>query len=121
MRALILTALVAFVAPAFAAGPPHFQVRDTADYVKLCATPENDEHYASAIAFCHGFGVGAFHYYMASTTQADRFVCPPNPAPTRAKVIADFVTWAKTHAEHMQKPAVDSIFVYLSGAFPCKK
>ena len=121
MRTLTFAALLALAGPAIAAGPPHFQVRDTADYVKLCTTSPGDEHYASAIAFCHGFGVGAYHYYVATTAQADRFVCPPDPAPTRTEVINAFVTWAKTRAEVMQKPAVDSIFVYLSGAYPCKK
>jgi len=121
MRALITAALLVLAAPAFAAGPPQFQVRDTADYVKLCSTPENDAHYASAVAFCHGFGVGAYHYYHQSTAQPDRFVCPPNPAPTRAEVIASFVTWAKTHADIMKQPAVDSIFTYLTGIWPCRK
>jgi len=121
MRMLFTAALLALASPAFAAGPPHFQVRDTADYVKLCTTAPGDETYTSAIAFCHGFGVGAYHYYVATTAEADRFVCPPNPAPTRTEVINGFVTWAKTRSDVLQKPAVDSMFVYLSGTYPCKK
>ena len=121
MRVLAFAALLALTSPAFAAGAPQFQVRDTADYVALCSMPPSDDNYTSAIAFCHGFGVGAYHYYHQSTPQADRFVCPPNPAPKRSEVIAGFVAWAKTHPDTMKQPAVDSIFRYLSGTWPCKK
>lgn len=121
MRMLAIAALLALANSAIAAGPPQFQVRHTADYVALCTTSPGDEHYTSAIAFCHGFGAGAYHYYNASTAPADRFVCPPNPAPTRAEVINAFVTWVKTRPEMMQKPAVDAIFAYLGGTWPCQK
>ncbi|MCG6953788.1 MAG: hypothetical protein LJE90_15570 [Betaproteobacteria bacterium] len=121
MRTLLAALLFALASPAFAAGPPQFQVRDTADYVALCSMPQSDENYTSAIAFCHGFGVGAYHYYHQSTPQSDRFVCPPNPAPKRGEVIAGFVAWAKTHPEIMKQPAVDSIFRYLGGMWPCKQ
>jgi hypothetical protein len=121
MRVLAFAALLALASPAIAMGPPHFQVRNTADYVTLCTTPPGDENYVSAIAFCHGFGVGAYRYYLATTAEADRFVCPPDPAPKRSEVINGFVTWAKTRPDIMQKSAVDSMFVYLSGTYPCKK
>jgi hypothetical protein len=121
MRAIAFGALLALASPAFAAGPPHFQVRDTADYVKLCSTPASDEVYTSAIAFCHGFGVGAYRYYLESTGPADRFVCPPDPAPKRSEVIAAYVDWVKTRSDLMKKPAVDTMFMYLSSAYPCKK
>jgi len=121
MRALAFAALVALASPAIAAGPPQFQVRDTADYVSLCSMPQSDPNYVAAIAFCHGFGVGAYHYYHQSTPLAERFVCPPNPAPTRAEVISAFVNWAKPRAEVMKQPAVDAIFIYLADTWPCKK
>ncbi|MDH3438551.1 MAG: Rap1a/Tai family immunity protein, partial [Betaproteobacteria bacterium] len=118
---LTFAALLALAGPALAASPPHFQVRNTADLVRVCSTDPGDEYYASAIAFCHGFGVGAYRYYEAMTVAANRFVCLPNPASTRAKVINDFLTWAGTHSEHLEKPAVDTLFRYLGGAYPCKK
>lgn len=121
MRPLTLATLLALATPAIAAGPPEFQVRDTADYVKLCMTPEDDVHFTSAIAFCHGFGVGAYRHYHVSTPQAERFVCPPTPTPTRAEVIDAFVSWAKARADVMDKPAVDAIFMYLANAWPCTK
>lgn len=121
MRTLIFTALLALASAAIAAGPAQFQVRDTADYVNLCSMPESDPNYVAAIAFCHGFGVGAYHYYHVSTAQPDRFICPPDPAPSRAEVIRNFVTWAKARADVMKQPAVDAIFIYLAGAWPCRQ
>lgn len=121
MRILTFAALLALASPALATGPPHFQIRDTADLVRVCTTAPDDELYATALAFCHGFGVGAYRYYEAATVVENRFVCPPNPAPTRTKVINDFVTWARSHPENMNKPAVDILFMYLGGAYPCKK
>jgi hypothetical protein len=121
MRVLAFAALLALASAALAASPPHFQVRNTADLVRLCSTAPGDEHYASAIAFCHGFGVGAYRYYEATTVAENRFICPPNPAPTRAKVTNDFLSWARTHSEYMEMPAVDTLFRYLGGAYPCKK
>jgi Rap1a immunity proteins len=121
MRALTFAALLALASPVLAASPPHFQIRNTADLVRVCSTAPDDEYYVSAIAFCHGFGVGAFRYYEAATPAADRFVCPPNPMPTRAQVLNGFLTWVKTHSEYMEKPAVDTLFRYLGGAYPCKK
>jgi len=121
MRALTFVALLALASPALAASPPHFQVRNTADLVRVCTTDPGDEFFTSAIAFCHGFGVGAYHYYEASTVGAGRFVCPPNPTPSRAKVINDFVAWTKTHPEYMDKSAADTLFRYLGATYPCKK
>ena len=44
-----------------------FLVRTTQDYVRLCSTNPSDPLYAAAMGFCHGYGVGAFHYYLATT------------------------------------------------------
>jgi hypothetical protein len=121
MRMLTFAALLALASPVLAASPPHFQIRNTEDLVRVCTTAASDALYETAIAFCHGFGTGAYRYYEAATAIENRFVCPPNPAPTRTKVTNDFVTWAKSHPEHMGRSAVDTLFMYLGGAYPCKK
>ncbi len=121
MRALTFAVLLTLAGPALAASPPQFQIRNTADLVRVCSTDPGDEYFTTAIAFCHGFGVGAFHYYVAATPAMDRFVCPPNPAPSRAKVTNDFVAWTRAHPEYMDKSAVDTLFRYLNTTYPCKK
>ena len=120
MRRLALVALFVIAAPVLAGGPPHFEVRNTSDLVTLCATAPGDAQYTSAIAFCHGFGTGAYRYYEAATEAEDRFVCPSTPGPSRAEVLDEFLAWTKTHPEHMDKPAVNTLFRFLAERFPCK-
>lgn len=112
---------LALAMPAGAAGPEHFQVRNAGDLVRVCDSQSADADHATAIAFCHGLLAGAYGYYLASTDVADRFVCAPDPAPTRAQVARGFVAWAKARPELMQRGAIDILFNYAAEAFPCKK
>ena len=121
MRTLFLALLLAIATPVLAAGPPHFQLRNAADLVRVCSTAAADENFASASAFCHGVLVGAYRYYDAATTKANRFICPPKPPPSRATVMSGFVTWANAHPQYSGNPPVDTLFRYLGGAYPCKK
>jgi Rap1a immunity proteins len=121
MRVLTFAALLALAGPALAVSPPEFQIRNTADLLDVCSPAPGDQYYDVAIAFCHGFGAGAYSYYMAETAPKDRFVCTPDPAPTRTQVLTAFLAWAKSHPEYMDKPAVDTLFRYLAATYPCKK
>ena len=62
-----------------------FLVHSTEDLVKLCAASESEPLYQAAIGFCHGYVVGVYHYYQATTADAGQrgFVCLPDPQPTR--------------------------------------
>jgi hypothetical protein len=124
LRAVFLAAALG-AAPltptASAATADNFVVRTTADFVALCDSQQGSENYVAAIHFCQGFASGAYQYY-ASIAQNDpsaRFVCPPDPAPSRNEVIANFLAWARAHQERMAEPAVDSIFRYLGETYPC--
>ena len=54
-----------------------FLVDSTQDLVKLCAASESEPLYQAAIGFCHGYVVGVYHYYQATTVGAGQtgFVC----------------------------------------------
>ena len=86
-RNLFALVLVASLAPlcAEAVTADMFRVRSTADLVEICSVPPNDAMHAAAIGFCHGYGVGAFHYYQASVSgpEGKPFVCLPDPPPSR--------------------------------------
>ena len=60
-----------------------FLVRTTQDYVALCSTSPHDPLYAAAIGFCHGYAVGAYHYYQAQTAgpQDETLRLPARAAP----------------------------------------
>ena len=121
MRRLILAAALMTSGMVFGVDSSTFELRDAGDLVRACSVPPKDALYRNAIGFCHGVLTGAYRYYQATVTPENRFVCTPTPVPTRAKVMNDFVTWAKSHPQYMKDPPVDTLFRYLEETFPCGK
>ncbi len=119
-RMLVVAALLA-AGTACAADSNTFQMRHAEDLVRVCSTPQDDVNYLNAVGFCHGVLVGAYRYYDSIAKPANRFICPPNPIPTRAKVMDDFVRWAKANSNYMKDSAVDTLFRYLAQTYPCKQ
>jgi hypothetical protein len=107
--------------PALAATLQNFQDATTADYLALCSTAPGQDNYVAAVHFCEGFASGAYQYYLslAARDPAERFVCLPTPVPSRDKIKADFVAWAKANPAVMNDPPVDSLFRYLGQTYPC--
>lgn len=130
-RSLFLTTCVALLAIALLAVPSSrtaraattddFMVRTTADLVALCGTAPGQENYVAAIHFCQGFVSGAYQYYLAVAQHSptSRYVCPPNPPPSRDQAIAGFLAWARANSSAMSEPAVESLFRYLGATYPC--
>jgi Ssp1 endopeptidase immunity protein Rap1a len=104
-----------------AAARDHFLARNTQDYVQICATPQSDPLYPAAMGFCHGYAVGAYHYYLASGagTRQKGFVCLPNPAPSREEGLRMFLAWAQENPQYMGASAVDSLFRFMAATWPC--
>lgn len=130
-RSLLLTAFGAMLAIVLLAVPvtrnaraattDDFMVRTTAELVDLCETAPGQENYVAAIHFCQGFASGAYQYYLAVAQHSptSRYVCPPNPPPSRDQAIAGFVAWARANSSAMSEPAVESLFHYLGATYPC--
>jgi hypothetical protein len=114
---------LAWAPSAGAVEPEKFLIGKTSDMVALCAANASDDNYVAAIHFCHGFASGAFQYYqaLAANSPDNRFICLPNPAPTRSAAIADFVVWAHKTPDALNAKPVDSMFRYLHGRYPCPK
>ena len=100
-----------------------FLVHSTQDLVKLCSASESDPLYQAAIGFCHGYAVGVYHYYQATTAGAGQrgFVCFPDPPPTRVETIQMFLAWTKQNPQYMSERPVDSIFRFLQSKYPCQR
>ena len=98
-----------------------FLVRTTQDYVAICSTSPHDPLYAAAMGFCHGFAVGAYHYYLAEASgpKGTPLVCPPEPPPSRTEILSMFVTWARANPQTMGERPVDSFFRFLAEKWPC--
>jgi Ssp1 endopeptidase immunity protein Rap1a len=98
-----------------------FLANTARDMVDLCTASEDDPMYASAVAFCHGYLVGAWHFHeeLAAGKRGQRIACPPDPPPSRSEAIAMFIDWVKVHPEYSGEPPVDAFFRFAAEKFPC--
>lgn len=122
-RTLLAAIMAAGLSPLTAAAVTenHFVIRTTQDLIDLCTAKPDDPLYTAAVNFCHGYLVGAYHYYQASVSGPERkpFVCPPTPPPSRNAAIAEFIQWAQAHPQYKDTPAVESEFRFLVEKWPC--
>jgi len=100
-----------------------FEVKTTQNLLHLCTVSPEDPRYKEALHFCHGYLVGAYHYYLATLAgpNAKPLVCPPNPLPTRNDVISGFIVWARGHPQYLSEAPVETEFRYLTETWPCKR
>lgn len=98
-----------------------FQVLKTSDLLDLCTTPPEDDLYQQAINFCHGYLIGAFHYYAASTIGPGykQEICFPVPKPTRNETVGRFVKWAQDNPQYNNEIPVETEFRFLHETWPC--
>ncbi len=99
-----------------------FEVKTTKNLLNLCTASPEDNFYAEAVNFCHGYLVGAYHYHNASRSgpNAKQEICVPQPAPSRNDTINNFIAWAKAHPQHHNELPVETEFRFLMTTWPCK-
>ena len=123
-KTVILLLAIAILLPSFAGAvsEKNFEVKTTEDIINLCTASPDEPLYHQAINFCHGYLVGAYHYYEAvsSGPKGIKFVCPPDPRPSRNDLIDMFIDWARAHPQHWGEPPVESEFRFLMEKWPCK-
>jgi hypothetical protein len=124
LKTIISLVVVVFILPGFAGAVTEedFEAETTQDLLNLCTASPDDPLYHQAINFCHGYLVGAFHYYEAvsSGPKGNRFVCPPDPRPSRNDTIDKFIEWARAHPQHLGETPVETEFRFLMEHWPCK-
>jgi hypothetical protein len=120
MAAATLAAL-AVASAAHAATEANFDLKSAGDLVELCsATPDNGLGTA-AVNFCEGYIHGAVTVEMQNMAAflGPKLFCLPNPPPTRAQAMSEFVDWARAAPDRMAQAANDSLFRFLSERYPC--
>lgn len=121
--AVLAMLVMATAGPALSAGlnVENFEVKTTKNLLDLCTTVPEDPLYAQAIHFCHGYLVGAYHYYHASVSgpNAVPIVCMPEKRPTRNETIQMFIEWAKAHPQYWNEMPVETEFRFLTEKWPC--
>jgi hypothetical protein len=121
MRIAVLAVTAMLAASAHAAQTEKYRSHSTAELVAICSTPASEPDHQIAVAFCHGILAGAYGFYVSSTPVSERFVCAPNPPPTRSQVAQDFVAWAKKNPQYMNDGGIDTLFRYAAQNYPCKR
>lgn len=113
--------LLGVALPARAVDNTDFVARTQQDVIDLCTATDDDPMQAQAIAFCHGFLIGAYTSHQTERAGADavKIVCPPDPAPSRAEGIGMYIDWAKAHPEYANEPSIESLFKFLTDKWPC--
>jgi hypothetical protein len=125
-KAIVLIAMIVFLlsVPGFAGAVTEkdFEAKTTQDLVNLCSVSPDDPLYDKAINFCHGYFVGAYHYYEAMSTgpKGVEFVCLPDPRPSRNEVINMIVEWVKAHPQYLKETPVETQFRFMMQKWPCK-
>jgi len=120
MRLLIVAIGLTIMGSALAVEKSNFQLNNAAGLVEICSVTADDPLFVNAKEFCHGYLVGAFHYYDATEPPSNRFVCAPTPTPSRAEVMRRFVAWTAEHPQYMEERPIDVLFRFLAETYPCK-
>jgi hypothetical protein len=120
---LLLGAGLALPRVAGAVTDGDFEAKTTRSLLNLCTVSADDARYKEALHFCHGFLVGAYHYYLATLAgpNAKPLVCPSDPPPTRNATVAAFIAWAQAHPQYMNEAPVETEFRFLTETWPCKR
>jgi hypothetical protein len=123
-KSIVLLFLFVILLPGFAGAltEKDFEAETTQQLLNLCTAPTDHPLYHQAINFCHGYLVGAYDYYEAQSSgpKGIKFVCIPDPEPSRNEAIGMFIEWVKSHPQHWQERPVDSEFRFLMEKWPCK-
>lgn len=122
-KAICLSLMVLLGMPlsVYAVDKVDFEVKSTKNLLNLCTASPEDDHYAEAINYCHGYLIGGYHYYEASRKgpNAQSLVCVPEPKPSRNETIDMFVSWARANPQHDNELPVETEFRFLVETWPC--
>ena len=95
------------------------RVRSAGDLAALCAADPASAGADAKINFCHGFAQGAVDDKFRAAAEKKPF-CFPNPTPSRASTMKEFVTWVRSMPANHELNAVDGLFKFMGERFPCK-
>ena len=124
LKSVVSLVVIMFLLPGFAGAVTEkdFEAETTQALVNLCTASTEDPLYHQAINFCHGYLVGAYHYYQAQASgpKGIKFVCMPDPEPSRNEAVGMFIEWVKSHPQHWNETPVETEFRFLMEKWPCK-
>ena len=121
--AICLALLVMMATPftALAVDTVDFEMKTTRNLLNLCTASPEDNLYAEAVNFCHGYLIGAYHYHEAINKgpNAQSLICLPKPEPSRNDTVDMFIKWVKANPQHHGELPVETEFRFLTETWPC--
>jgi len=98
-----------------------FPPRTVGDLIAICEPAKDDPLMTAAVNFCHGYAEGAVIVEEAHEMQRGgrKLFCLPTPKPPRGSELASFIAWANERPSRLEMPAIDGMFIYLAGKYPC--
>jgi hypothetical protein len=121
----VLFGTVLVIAGTTAAAAPvtesEFPPKTVRDLIAICAPEPSDPMMTAAVNFCHGYAEGAVDVEEAHEAQngARKLFCLPTPPPPRGAELSSFIAWATAQPARLDMPAIDGMFIYLAGKYPC--
>ena len=123
-KPVVLLLMLVFLLPGLATAVTEkdFEANTARQFVDLCSVSPDDPLYHQAVNFCHGYFEGAYQYYEAMTSgpKGIKFVCVPDPLPSRNDAIDRFIKWAESNPQYMNERPVEAEFRFLMETWPCK-
>jgi hypothetical protein len=98
-----------------------FPPKTVRDLIAICSPDNNDPLMTAAVNFCHGYAEGSVDVEEAHEAQrgARKLFCLPTPPPPRGSELTSFIAWANEQPARLDMPAIDGMFIYLAGKYPC--
>jgi hypothetical protein len=122
MKRLLAPALFAAslsVAAAWAAEPIVIRTNTAGELADTCGANPREPGADAKLNFCRGFAQGAIDVELRHAADKKPF-CFPNPAPTRAATMGEFVNWVRALPDRRSIPSSEGLFRFLGERFPCK-
>jgi hypothetical protein len=122
MKRLLGLALVAAALPlaiAAAAEPISIRTNTAGELAEACAANPREPAADAKLNFCRGFAQGAIDVELRHSGEKKPF-CFPNPSPSRASTMSEFVGWVRAMPDRRAMPSTEALFRFLDERFPCK-
>ncbi|MDR3531964.1 MAG: Rap1a/Tai family immunity protein [Rhodopila sp.] len=91
----------------------------TGELADTCGVNPREPGADARLNFCRGFAQGAIDVELRHDGDKKPF-CFPNPAPTRAETMNQFVNWVRAMPDRRSMPSSEGLFKFLGERFPCK-
>jgi hypothetical protein len=122
MKRVLAVALLAATLPLSAgraAEPVSIRTNTAGELAEVCGVNPREPAADAKLNFCRGFAQGAIDVELRHAGEKKPF-CFPNPAPSRAATMSEFVSWVRAMPDRRSIPSSDGLFQFLGERFPCK-